>query len=155
MSFTQEPIPDVVSDRARAQWGPDAPFRHREVMRQWVEDIFTRGDHAGLVSYGTSVELADYVNGEWVLTLRKASSSEKETATDYWWQETFDAVAVATGHYYLPYIPKIPGMLEWDEKFPGKIRHSKHFRNAEDFRDKVGSSTARSAAHSNWLTTLL
>ena len=60
MSFTQEPIPTTVSERARAQWGPDAPFRHREVMRQWVESIFTRGNHTGLVSYGTAVELAPF-----------------------------------------------------------------------------------------------
>ncbi|ETS74129.1 hypothetical protein PFICI_13995 [Pestalotiopsis fici W106-1] len=149
MSFTQEPIPTTVSERARAQWGLDAPFRHREVMRQWVEGIFTRGDHTGLVSYGTAVELAEYVDSEWVLTLRKACMDK---STDYWWQERFDAVVVATGHYYLPYIPKIPGMLEYDERFPGRIQHSKHFRSVEDFRDKKvvvvgGSVSAFDALH--------
>ncbi|KAF7526672.1 hypothetical protein G7054_g10692 [Neopestalotiopsis clavispora] len=152
MGFTQEPIPAVISDHDCAQWGPDAPFRHREVMRQWVEDIFTRGNHTNLVSYGTAVELAEYVDDEWVLTLRKGSSCDDKEATDFWWQERFDAVVVATGHYYLPHIPKIPGMLEYDAKFPGRIQHSKHFRNVEDFRDKKvvvvgGSVSAFDALH--------
>lgn len=42
MCFSQEPIPTILSDRTRAQYGSDSPFRPREVIRTWVEDFFRR-----------------------------------------------------------------------------------------------------------------
>lgn len=136
MCFSQEPIPEVVSASSLARYGPDAPFRHREVMRQWVEDVFARENHGGLVEYGTTVELAEFRDDEWVLTLRKPSSDPRK---DRWWRESFDKLVVATGHYYLPYIPTIPGLAEYTERYPGRIKHSKHYRTAEEFRNKVRS----------------
>ncbi|RYC63824.1 hypothetical protein CHU98_g2379 [Xylaria longipes] len=96
MASTQEPIPQVVSERMKAQHGIDAPFRHREVMREWVEGIFTRGNHLSLVELNTTLERAEKVDGRWVLTLRKSIAGEKN---DYWWQERFDYLVVATGHF--------------------------------------------------------
>ncbi|KIH88119.1 hypothetical protein SPBR_06553 [Sporothrix brasiliensis 5110] len=161
MSFTQEPIPAVVSEHARAQYGAHAPFRHREVIRRWVEGIFAAGDHRPLVSLGTYVERAEKRGAEWVLTLRaetvpsnKRSTSKPKPveAVNTWWHETFDAVVVASGHYSLPYLPPIAGLAEYDEAFPGRIRHSKHFRNADDFAHKRvivvgGSVSAFDALH--------
>ncbi|KAK1654090.1 hypothetical protein BDP81DRAFT_457102 [Colletotrichum phormii] len=122
MAFTQEPIPQILSDRNLAQYGPGAPFRHRELIREWVEGIFTRGGHdkGRVVSYAA-----------------KGGAGEVK---DYWWQESLDAVIAASGHFYLPYIPDIPGLVEFDEKFPGRIKHSKHFSDSEEFRDKVGAN---------------
>ncbi|KAK1718097.1 putative dimethylaniline monooxygenase [Colletotrichum acutatum] len=151
MAFTQEPIPQVLSDRTLSQYGPGAPFRHREVIREWIEEIFTRGGHEKLIEFSTTVELAEKRGEEWVLTLRKVVPGKSK---DYWWQETFDAVIVASGHFYLPYIPDIPGIVEFDEKFSGRIKHSKHFRDSEEFRGKSqkvivvgGSVSAFDALH--------
>ncbi|KAK1676888.1 thiol-specific monooxygenase [Colletotrichum godetiae] len=149
MAFTQEPIPQILSDRTLAQYGPGAPFRHRELIREWVEGIFTRGGHDKLVEFSTTVELAEKKGDQWVLTLRKVVPGKSK---DYWWQESFDAVIAASGHFYLPYIPDIPGLVEFDEKFPGRIKHSKHFRDPEEFRDKKviivgGSVSAFDALH--------
>lgn len=41
--------------------------------------------------------------GKWVLTLRHSTNKGK----DEWYQETFDAIAVASGHYSVPFIPYI------------------------------------------------
>jgi hypothetical protein len=71
---------------------------------------------------------------EWILTLRKQVPDKKK---NFWWQETFDAVIVASGHYNVPWFPSIPGMVDFDEKFPGKILHSKGFRSRERFGGKV------------------
>ena len=49
----------------------------------------------------------------------------------------FDAVLVANGHFNVPYIPQIQGISEWNEKYPGIISHSKYFRVAETFTEKV------------------
>ncbi|PYI19607.1 putative dimethylaniline monooxygenase [Aspergillus violaceofuscus CBS 115571] len=143
MCFSQEPIPKILSERTLSQYGPDSPFRHREVMRDWVEDVFKRGNHEHLVEFETSVELAQHTGQEWVLTLRKSAAG---CETDYWWQERFDAVVVATGHYYLPNIPNIPGIVEYDENYPGRIKHSKHYETSDEFKGKrvivVGGSVS-------------
>jgi cation diffusion facilitator CzcD-associated flavoprotein CzcO len=103
-------------------------------MREWVEAVFKRGNHEHLVEFGTSVELAQHTGQEWVLTLRKSLEGAEK---DYWWQERFDAVVVATGHYYLPNIPNIPGIVEYDERYPGRIKHSKHYETSDEFKGKV------------------
>ncbi|GAQ42233.1 putative dimethylaniline monooxygenase [Aspergillus tubingensis] len=143
MCFTQEPIPPVLSKQTLTQYGPDSPFRSREVIQDWVGSIFTRGGHSHLLELGTTVELAEHEAEEWVLTLRKTTPGGEK---NYWWQERFDAVVVSTGHYYLPYFPNIPGLVDYEERFPGTVRHSKHYRGAEEFRGKrviiVGGSVS-------------
>lgn len=133
MSYTTEPFPATLSPRTLEKYGPGAPFRHREVIRQWIEDIFLKGGHDKFLELSTWVERAEKVNGEWVLTLRKEGAG----ASDYWWQERFDALVVATGHYNVPWIPEVEGLLEWDRRGKGRVVHSKHFRRGEDFQGKV------------------
>lgn len=142
MAFTQEPIPEVRTARVLPQYGPLPVFRHREVIRQWVEDIFTRGQHTGSIEFNTTVERAEKVGGEWVLTCRRDTPEE---ANNHWWQETFDAVVVASGHYSLPFIPRIPGLAEYDAKFPGRIKHTKHYSTAGEFRDQVREVLTRAS----------
>lgn len=139
MCFSQEPIQEIVSERSLAQYGPESPFRHRELIREWIEGVFTRGKSRELIQFNTTVEVAEYdqKRAEWSLTLRREQTSKE---TDYWWQERFDALVVASGHFYLPYVPDIPGLLEFDEQFPGRVQHSKHYRNVEHYRDKVRQS---------------
>lgn len=137
MAFTQEPIPSVVSEFTKSQYGPKSPFRHREVIRQWVEDIFTRGGHSDLIEFNTTVERAQKHGDEWVLTLRKAVPGQQRNE---WWQETFDALIVASGHYHLPWIPDIPGLAAYEARFPERIQHTKHYLTADAYRDKVSSS---------------
>jgi cation diffusion facilitator CzcD-associated flavoprotein CzcO len=117
-----------------AQYGKDAPFRHRELIRGWVENIFVRGGSLPLVEFNTTVEHAEKRGNTWTLTLRKAAPKSTE---NHWWQESFDALVVATGHFSIPYLPQIPGMLEYHEQFPGRIKHSKHFRSVDEFKGKV------------------
>lgn len=156
MSYTQEPFPDKLSPRTLAEHGPGAPFRHHTVIREWIEGIFSRGGHEKLLELNTTVERAEKINDEWVLTLRK-----EMLGRNYWWRETFDALVVATGHYNVPWFPSVPGLLEYDKKFPGRIQHSKHFRNSSKFKGKVskcpnpifGIIRARPGAndrHSEW-----
>ncbi|KAI1078742.1 thiol-specific monooxygenase [Whalleya microplaca] len=149
MSFTQEPLPDTISEQTLKQYGVGTPFRHREVIREWVEQIFRRGGHDKLISFNTTVERAEKQENNWVLTLRKDIPGEGK---DYWWQEEFDAMIVASGRYNVPYIPQIPGLVEYEDKYPGSIRHSKHFRGVEEFKDKRvivvgGSVSAFDAIH--------
>ena len=132
MSYTQEPFPDALSEHTLREYGQGAPFRHHAAIRQWVEDIFLRGGHEKLLELSTTVERAEKIDGEWVLTLRKETPSK-----NLWWQERFDALVVSTGHYNVPWLPDIPGLAEYDRRFPGRIVHSKHFRGPAAFKNKV------------------
>ncbi|KAG7129311.1 Thiol-specific monooxygenase like protein [Verticillium longisporum] len=127
MSFTQEPFPDKLSERTLAKYGPRAPFRHREVVREWVQEIFVRNGNDKLLELNTTVERAvKNEQQEWVLTLRKETPGK-----DYWWEERFDALIVASGHYNVPWIPDIPGIVDFDAKIkqanrrlPGVFQHT-------------------------------
>lgn len=132
MSFSQEPIPDVRSEWSRGMHGSDTPFRHWTVIRDYLEGLVKRNGYEDLVSYNTTVERAEKVGEEWKVTLRKEGPGEDE-----WWAEWFDAVIVASGHYSVPYIPRIEGLEEFAKARPGSVIHSKHFRGRETYRGKV------------------
>lgn len=134
MSYTREPFPDTLSNRSITLWGKNSPFRHREVIRGWIEGIFKRHGYQSYVELSTTVELAEKVGDEWVLTLRKETSAGEDNV---WWQENFDAIVVANGHYNVPNIPQIAGLVEFEKIHPGTVIHSKHYRRPEDYRDKV------------------
>ncbi|KAB5572172.1 thiol-specific monooxygenase [Coniochaeta sp. 2T2.1] len=149
MSFTQEPLPEILSEQTIARYGTDAPFRSRAVVRDYVHDIFKRGGLEKLVQLNTTVERAEKEGDEWVLTLRRWAP---ETRINHWTVEKFDGLVVATGKYYIPYMPKVPGLLEYDQRFPGRVKHSKHYRNVDTFRGKKvivvgGSVSAFDALH--------
>lgn len=142
MSYSQEPIPTVRSQWSIDRHGPETPFRHHTVIRQYIEDLITQKGHAGLVEYNTTVERAikDPKTNKWVLTIRRREL-HNGAPSDYWWVESFDALVVASGHYAVPYIPAIPGLEEFATKYPGSVEHTKHYRGAENYRGKVSDST--------------
>lgn len=137
MSFTgggPESIPPERSAWSVQMHGPATPFRHWRVLRDYVAALWRRGGYGDLVSYCTTVERAEKVGGEWVVTLRRAGG---EGGLDSWWTETFDAVVVASGHFSVPWIPAVEGLQGLEEARPGSVLHSKMFRGREDYRGKV------------------
>ena len=60
--------------------------------------------------------------------------------------DTYDAVVVGSGHFSVPYIPDIPGIVEWNVAFPGSISHSKYYRVPGNFSGRkvvvVGNSAS-------------
>ncbi|KAK3367683.1 hypothetical protein B0H63DRAFT_85081 [Podospora didyma] len=141
MEFSQEPIPTERSQFSVALHGPDTPFRHWTVFRDYVTGLLARNGYEDLMSYNTSVENVEKVGAEWKVTLRKAGKN-----TDHWWVEWFDAVVVASGHYWVPYIPHVDGLEEFEKARPGSVLHSKHFRGRDQFKGKrvvvVGASVS-------------
>ena len=139
MEFTQEPFPNILSERTRKKYGEGAQFRHREVIREWIEGIFLKGGYEKRLELGTTVERAVKEGGEWVLTLRKEGGQGVggKGGEDYWWQERFDAVVVATGHYNVPWVPEVEGLVEYEARWKGRVVHSKHFRRGEEYKGKV------------------
>ncbi len=134
MSFSQEPIPEERSQLSISKHGDDTPFRSHAVIRRYVESLVRRNGYEKLVSYNTSVELAEKVGNKWRLVLRKDGDVSGE---DEWWEEWFDAVVVASGHFNVPYIPKIEGLAALERSWPGSVKHSKMFRGRDAYRGKV------------------
>lgn len=144
MSFTGGGLEDVPAERTAwsvGMHGADTPFRHWTVMRRYVAGLLARDGYEALVSYRTSVERAakddgggGTGSGEWVLTLRREGENDDE---DLWYEERFDAVVVASGHFNVPWIPHVDGLDEFERSRPGSVLHSKMYRGREDFRGKV------------------
>ncbi|KAL7621773.1 hypothetical protein AAE478_009100 [Parahypoxylon ruwenzoriense] len=141
MQFSQEPIPVERTEQSVSLHGCDTPFRHWTVIRRYIEDLIQRRGYQDFISYKTTVERAEKVGNEWKLTLRREGQE-----TDYWWNEFFDAVVVASGHYTVPYIPPTEGLEEFEKARPGSVIHSKHYRGRDTFKDKrvviVGASVS-------------
>ncbi|OAG12346.1 FAD/NAD(P)-binding domain-containing protein [Paraphaeosphaeria sporulosa] len=142
MSFSQEPIPTERSQLSISRHGKETPFRHHSIVRNYIAGLVDRNGYENLVSYNTAVELAEKDGKEWRLVLRRESSSQE----DEWWEERFDAVIVASGHYNVPYIPKIKGLADLEKARPGSVKHSKMFRGRDAYRGKkvvvVGASVS-------------
>lgn len=130
MEFTEEPIPDLRTQASIDRFGPDSPFRHHSVIQQYVEGLFQRRGYEKYLHCHVTVERVSKSGQGWTLTLRR---SEKEN--DFWWQEHFDAVAVCSGHYSVPFIPPIPGLSDMADAHPGSVEHTKGFRHREAYKN--------------------
>ncbi|KAL2835028.1 hypothetical protein BDW59DRAFT_155852 [Aspergillus cavernicola] len=145
MEYSEERIPETRSDWSVGLHGSDTPFRHHKVICQYIEDLLNRNGYQDLVEYNTTVERAvkDPEKDTWVLTLRRAGQAGK---LDYWWTETFDALVVASGHYNVPFVPSIPGLKEFAERYPGSVEHAKQYRGPKKYSGKrvvtVGASVS-------------
>lgn len=132
MQFAQEPFPTERSALSISHHGPDTPFRKWDLVRKYIESLVDRRGYSDFVSYNTTVELVEKVGTEWKVTLRKNGEQ-----SDYWWVEWFDAVVVASGHFWVPYIPSVEGLEVFEKTRPGSVIHSKHFRGRDQFAGKV------------------
>jgi hypothetical protein len=135
MAFTYAPFPEVNSAQSVVRYGANNPTRPWQIIAGYLEDGFKNYRH--LLSLSTTVEKTEKLGNEWVLTLRKSGEKYRGKHHDYWWQETFDAVVVATGHYNVPNIPAIWGIDEAYKALTHKFEHSKSFRSENHYVGKV------------------
>ncbi|KAF2640573.1 dimethylaniline monooxygenase [Massarina eburnea CBS 473.64] len=148
MAFTYKPFPPENSAASIHRLGRGNFTRPWETVAHYLEEIVEPFTH--LITLNTHVERVEKRSGKWVLTLRRTDHVFKGEKKDYWWQEEFDAVVVATGHYTVPNIPSIPGLEEVASKRPEVFEHSKAYRNANDYVNKkvivVGGNVSASDA---------
>lgn len=138
MAFTYAPFPKVNSAVTVQRYGFENPTRPWKVVKKYLEDLFTPYLH--LLSLNTRVAKIEKVGEEWILTLQRSKVVHSGQEYDYWWQEKFDAVIAATGHYTIANIPDIEGLEETVRAFPEKFEHAKAWRSAQKFVGKVSRS---------------
>lgn len=94
-------VPDIAmsfSD-SRFSYGPFAPHW---VPRQYIANYFSDHRTDQFLVLNTTVEhLLRLPYDRWRLTLRRYDAVKH---VDVWWEEEFDAVVVANGHYTVPYV---------------------------------------------------
>ncbi|PVI01785.1 dimethylaniline monooxygenase [Periconia macrospinosa] len=134
MAFTYKPFPSDESSTSIRRLGRGNFTKPWEVVAHYLEEIADPYTH--LVSLNTHVERVEKKGSKWVLTLRRTDHVFKGQKKDYWWEEAFDAVIVATGHYSVPNVPFISGLDEVIKVRPDAFEHSKAYRSSDDYVDK-------------------
>lgn len=141
MEFSEEKFPLGGSAESIQKYGESTPFRHHTVIKNWVQDLYKKKGYHDRIAFNTSVELIFKVDGKRKLVLRRFGPEN-----DYVWEETFDAVVVAAGHYDVPYVPDIENLQQFIDHPSRQVLHSKAFRGPQDFENKkvvvVGASVS-------------
>ncbi|KAF7546317.1 hypothetical protein G7Z17_g8523 [Cylindrodendrum hubeiense] len=117
-------------------------FPRHSVVLQYLKD-YAEGLEPS-ISYQTQVlnveksTLEDRL-GPWKLQVLNLKTNETTKAE-------FDAIVVASGHYNDPFIPDIPGLVDFNKAYPEAISHSKFYRHPEEYANKkviiVGNSAS-------------
>ncbi|KAH0432970.1 dimethylaniline monooxygenase [Colletotrichum camelliae] len=134
MAFTYKPFPSVQSSTSINRFGKANPTHPWEKVAGYLQEIAEPFNH--LITLNTHVERVEKVGKKWRLTLRRTQYYLEGQKRDYWWQDEFDAVVVATGHYGVPNVPNIAGLKETFAALPERFEHSKAYRSPEDYFDK-------------------
>jgi cation diffusion facilitator CzcD-associated flavoprotein CzcO len=123
-------------------WPRDSQlFPTHETVLKYIEDYGADVQH--LVHYRTQVinaqPTSEAPDSSWRIRIRRLGSTDEH-------ELEFDALIVANGHFIVPYVPDIPNIQEWSEKYPGRISHSKYYRKPENYQGKkvivVGNSAS-------------
>jgi cation diffusion facilitator CzcD-associated flavoprotein CzcO len=109
----------------------DTPlFPHHTQVMDYLSQLVHSENLLPLVRFNTIVENVEYVDNVWKVTVNDIKQDKRYT-------EEFDAVAVATGHYAVPFVPDIPGLTELNTTQAIQVLHSRDYRCADSFKDKV------------------
>lgn len=128
--FSYLPTEKKFFDKARVIY----PFLSHKELSQRFDDFIDREELDQYVRQNSRVEgISKTEHGKWCVTVKHTIHEGNE---EEWYQEEFDAVIIANGHYTVPNIPHIPGLAEYNKKYPGIIIHSKSYRDPKIFKDK-------------------
>ncbi|CUS25046.1 LAQU0S25e00672g1_1 [Lachancea quebecensis] len=125
-------VPKYLMEYERHPFAASTPlFPLREQVRDYIAGYSKPIE--SYVNFNSEVVKLTYDDA-----IRKYTLSAKNVVDGTSNAEQFDAVAVATGFYDLPYVPNRPGLKEWHEMYPNSVSHAKDFDSPEDFRDVEG-----------------
>lgn len=120
MRFSFQPRTPAVNE-------PWSPFINHSQVKAKLDAVAKLPGIERHIRYNSSVQRVRKVDGKWHVTVREV--------TNKWYLQKFDAVVIASGRQYYPYWPQINGLLD----VKNFISHSKNYRSADNFTDKVCS----------------
>ncbi|RNJ58819.1 hypothetical protein D7B24_004184 [Verticillium nonalfalfae] len=132
-------IPTYLMRSSLSAWpesaGRDVVPHH--LVNNYIQGLAQDFGVNAVTEFNTRVEEVIKPEGQsqWkVRTLRIDNKCTKDTEPTFFEeQHLFDAVVIASGHYDIPFIPKIPGLSTLKKQFPERVTHSKQYRHPETF----------------------
>ncbi|KAI0834635.1 FAD/NAD(P)-binding domain-containing protein [Hypoxylon sp. FL0890] len=113
-------------------------FVDQRVVHQYILDIARIHNVYDKVVFNTRVESVSKPDGSGTWTVKTSTFARTDsghTLTKETWK--FDAVVVASGHYHIPFVPDIPGLATWKQRFPDRVIHSKQYRTPIPFSNQT------------------
>ncbi len=114
---------------------PIGSYPPRAVLFDYIEGRVTKAGVRPWIRFQHSVRFVKYDEGRGQFTL-----TAHDLKADRTYEEVFDHVIIASGHFSTPNVPEYPGF----SKFGGRVLHAHDFRDAMEFQDKdillLGSS---------------
>lgn len=108
------------------------PFMTGKELCNQFEEFIRDNNLEQYIRLNSRVEKLSKTNeGKWLLTVKEVRENQEN-----WYQESFDAVVVAVGHYTIPNIPRIKGLAEFGREYPGSLIHAKSYKDRGIFKNK-------------------
>ncbi|KAI0464788.1 hypothetical protein LJB42_002413 [Komagataella kurtzmanii] len=107
------------------------PFITNQEVESRLNNFINENDLEKHIRLNSHVDSVEKLGQKWVVTVKETGGRKAK-----WYRQSFDAVIVANGHYTVPYIPKTPGLAEFNKVHPGSIIHSKAYRDPSIFDGK-------------------
>lgn len=104
-----------------------ASYPPRAVLFDYIEGRVKKAGVRKWIRFSTTVRMVNYdkKKGKFTVTVH-------DLKKDQMYQEVFDHVIVASGHFSVPNVPEYPGF----DKFNGRVLHAHDFRDAREFAGK-------------------
>ncbi|KAI1376603.1 FAD/NAD(P)-binding domain-containing protein [Hypoxylon crocopeplum] len=132
-------IPTPVMRSSLLRWPEGSEdFVDQKVVHQYIQDIARTHSVYDKVLFHTRVESVSKPDGDDKWNIRTSTFTRTDsgyTLTKKTWK--FDAVVVASGHYHVPFVPDVPGLSIWKQRFPGRVTHSKQYRTPTPFSNQT------------------
>ncbi|KAI0852308.1 FAD/NAD(P)-binding domain-containing protein [Daldinia vernicosa] len=132
-------IPTPVMRSSLLHWPEGSEdFVDQKVVNTYINDIARLHNVNDHVHFHTRVESVSKPEGDSKWTVKTSTFTRTDsghTLTKKTWK--FDAVVVASGHYHTPFVPDIPGLAAWKQRFPDRITHSKQYRTPAPFANQT------------------
>ena len=120
---------------AIAGFARHASYPPRAVMVDYIEGRVKKAGVRDWIRFCTTIRMVKYNEAKGNFTI-----TAHDLKADRMYDEEFDNVIVASGHFSVPNVPEYPGF----DKFNGRVLHAHDFRDAREFSGKdlliLGSS---------------
>lgn len=112
-----------------------ASYPPRAVLFDYIEGRVKKAGVRDWIRFNTTIRMVRFDEAKGTFTV-----TAHDLENDRMYDEEFDNVVVASGHFSVPNVPEYPGF----DKFNGRVLHAHDFRDAREFAGKdlllLGSS---------------
>ncbi|ANZ73335.1 BA75_01124T0 [Komagataella pastoris] len=129
-------VPKDIMEFKGFKWPADTPlFPLREEVLCYLQ-AYSR-EVEPYIKFGHFVyDVSQLQNKKWKVSYRIVNESTAGGVIhnqEFEASAIYDAVILAVGNYDVPFLPDLPNLKLWNQKFPGSVIHAKSFRHPKQF----------------------